>query len=116
VKSEQNNIIKSQQQMKMRFLSALRVKVMQHKNLKGRFRLEKFRYVINSERKSLNEKMATLKASDPQSALQRGFALVYRWDGHIVRSVHDINEKDIIRTHLADGAVVSEVTAKEATP
>lgn len=116
VKSEQNNIIKSQQQMKMRFLSALRVKVMQQKNLKGRFRLEKFRYLINSERKSLNEKMATLKASDPQIALQRGFALVYRQDGHIVRSVYDINEKDIIRTHLADGAVVSEVTAKEANP
>ena len=33
-------------------------------------------------RTSLNDKMATLKAIDPQTVLQRGFALVYGRTGH----------------------------------
>lgn len=114
VKLERDGISKSQQQMKTRFLAALRIKTVQQTNFRERFRLEKIRYLIISERNSLNDKMATLKAIDPQTVLQRGFALVYRQDGHLIRSVDDIKEKDTIRTHLADGAVVSEVIAKEA--
>lgn len=66
------------------------------------------------ERKSLNDKMATIRATDPQNALQRGFALVYRQDGQLIRSIHDINKNDTIRTQVADGTVISEVVAKEA--
>ena len=38
-----------------------------------------------------------------------GFALVYRQDGELVRSIHQLQENDRITTRLADGTVVSEV-------
>jgi exodeoxyribonuclease VII large subunit len=100
-------------QLNNRFLAALDIKQIQHRNLKDRLRIEKIRHRIFTERKSLNEKMATLKASDPQSALERGFALVHRLDGKLIRSIGDVNEKDLISTRLADGSITSEVTLKE---
>ena len=64
------------------------------------------------ERKSLIEKMSTLKATDPQMALQRGFALVYNQNGQLIRSINDVAIKDSIRTSVADGFITSEVTFK----
>lgn len=81
--------------------------------LKSRFQKERFLQRLQSERKSMLEKMATLKAADPQIALKRGFALVYRPDGKLIRSINDITEKEKICTHLADGSLISEVTSKE---
>jgi NAD(P)-dependent dehydrogenase (short-subunit alcohol dehydrogenase family) len=34
-------------------------------------------------------------------------------DGRLIKSIHDIDEKDIITTRVADGTLISEVTAKE---
>ena len=58
--------------------------------------------------------MATLKAIDPQIVLQRGFALVYGTNGALIRSINNVTEKQTITTRLADGKLISEVTAKEA--
>jgi exodeoxyribonuclease VII large subunit len=113
VRTERDSISKTGQHIKGRFLLALRGNAIQMSGLKDRFRPEKIRYMINSERKSLSDKMATLNAIDPRNALQRGFSLVYRQDGSLVKSIHDINIKDIIRTQLADGSLTSNVTSKE---
>ena len=115
VRSERDGINKTCLQIKNRFTAQLRARIVQQTAFKDRFKLEKIRYRINSERKSLSEKMATLKASDPQNALQRGFSLVYSLDGTLVRSIHAIQAKDTLRTILADGTVISEVTAKEVS-
>lgn len=104
---------KSRQQLINRFSAILKLKTMQQGNRKERFRVEKIKQRVVMERKSLNDKMATLRAIDPQNALQRGFALVYRKDGSLIKSISDISEKDIIYTRVADGSLVSEVTAKE---
>ena len=112
LKTEQDCNAKSSLQIKNRFHAVLDVKMMQFGHLKDRLRVEKIRHQLFIERKSLNEKMATLKASDPQIALQRGFALVYRHDGKLVRSIKDVAEKDKIRTSVADGFITSEVTLK----
>jgi len=100
-------------QIKNLFLADLRFKAQQLHNLKGRFRQERVGQLLLAERKSLAGKAATLKAADPQSALQRGFALVYRLDGVLVRSINDIPEHESIRTRLSDGTITSEVTSKE---
>lgn len=105
---------KSSQQLLNRFTAAVKLLTMQQGNRKERFRIEKVRQRILVERKSLNDKMATIRATDPQNALQRGFALVYRQDGQLIRSIHDIHDHDTIRTQVADGTVISEVVAKEA--
>jgi exodeoxyribonuclease VII large subunit len=103
-------------QIKNRFLSVLKVRELPQSGLKARFRVERIRQRIHNEQKSLAGKLATLKASSPQRALERGFALVYRQDGQLIRTVHDVRESDKIRTCLADGVVVSEVISKEEKP
>jgi len=85
-------------------------------SLKKRFQPEKIRNLLSMERRNLAAKAAVLKASDPENALQRGFALVYRQDGKLIRSIQDIQEHDSLRTHVADGVVISDVIAKEAKP
>ena len=111
-----DNNLKTQQNLKNRFVGVLKLKQAQHQGLVDRFRVEKIRQRLTAESRSLSERMAILKASDPQRVLERGFALVYRQDGRLLRSVHDVSEKDRVRTHLADGAVISEVISKEEKP
>jgi exodeoxyribonuclease VII large subunit len=104
---------KNRQQLLNRFLAALRLKKSQAGNLKDRFKEERVLRRIGMARTSLTDKMATLRAIDPQTVLQRGFALVYGRNGALVRSISDVAEKESIHTRLADGTLVSEVTAKE---
>ena len=49
-----------------------------------------------------------LAASNPERIYRRGYSLLTK-DGHIVRSVRDLNPGDRITTHLADGAAQSTV-------
>ena len=111
---ERESNLKNHQQLRSRFHSALRMKSLEIANLKGRFKEERILLRIGVARNSLNDKLATLKAIDPQSVLQRGFALVYGRNGALIRSIEDVAEKEIITTRLADGSLLSEVTAKEA--
>lgn len=57
-----------------------------------------------------------LIASDPERILSRGFGLVYREDGRLVRSLEDIQEGDSVKTRLKDGTFDSKVTKKEYAP
>lgn len=104
---------KNRQQLKNRFLFSIRLRSMALATMKSRFRQERIFFRIEMLRNSLNNKMATLKAIDPQTVLQRGFAIVYGSDGVFIRSIDDISENQIIITHLSDGKFISEVTNKE---
>jgi exodeoxyribonuclease VII large subunit len=77
--------------------------------LKNRFRKEAILTRIENERKSLNNKSATLKASDPGTSLKRGFSLVYSEGGGLIKSVAEINQNDVLRTKMSDGQVTSTV-------
>jgi exodeoxyribonuclease VII large subunit len=57
---------KSRQQLISRFSAIFKLKAMQQGNRKDRFKIEKIRQRIVMERKSLSDKMATLRAIDPQ--------------------------------------------------
>jgi exodeoxyribonuclease VII large subunit len=59
----------------------------------------------------LRHTVARLRALSPAATLQRGYAIVQRGDGHVVRAVTDVKTDDPIRVRLADGelrAVVQE--------
>ena len=99
-------------QFNNRFLAVYDAKRMKQEHFKDRLKIEKITNRISMERKSLIEKMSTLKATDPQMALQRGFALVYNQNGQLIRSINDVAIKDAIRTSVADGFITSEVTFK----
>ncbi|QXE87361.1 exodeoxyribonuclease VII large subunit [Geomonas nitrogeniifigens] len=113
IKEEGVTLTRTDQQIRERFRSAMRLRSSHLTGIRDRFRLEKYRYFINTERKSLNDKLAVLRAIDPKNALQRGFALVYRADGSLARSIVDVAASDRLRTRLADGYITSEVTSKE---
>jgi exodeoxyribonuclease VII large subunit len=104
---------KNSRQLRSQFGSALRIEMMQLAGFRNRLKADRVRQRIVMARTSLTDKMATLRAIDPQTVLQRGFALVYGRNGALVRSISDVAEKESIHTRLADGTLVSEVTAKE---
>ena len=59
----------------------------------------------------LRHTLARLRALSPAATLQRGYAIVQRDDGHVVRAATDVKTDDPIRVRLADGelrAVVRE--------
>ncbi len=64
---------------------------------------------LEEERRALAERERALRASDPQTALARGFALVYGAAGRLVRSVSELRAGQATLTRLADGEVESTV-------
>jgi exodeoxyribonuclease VII large subunit len=59
----------------------------------------------------LRHTVARLRALSPAATLQRGYAIVQRDDGHVVRASAEVAADDLIRVRLADGelrAVVQE--------
>ena len=54
---------------------------------------------------------AQVRALSPASTLERGYAVVQRTDGHVVRSPDDVAAGDGVHVRLARGALDAEVTA-----
>jgi exodeoxyribonuclease VII large subunit len=51
----------------------------------------------------LRHTVARLRALSPRSTLQRGYAIVQRADGHVVRAADEVKTDDQLRVRLADG-------------
>ncbi|MEI8039359.1 MAG: exodeoxyribonuclease VII large subunit, partial [Verrucomicrobiota bacterium] len=100
--------------LRRRFLALARAEQSRLSVRREHFRQERALSRLGVARSSLSDKKATLKASDPQTALLRGFALVYdNDDGALVRSIGSVREQGRIHIRLADGMLVSEIIAKE---
>lgn len=56
----------------------------------------------------LRHTLARLRALSPAATLERGYAIVQRADGHVVRAAADVAGGDLLRVRLAEG----ELTAK----
>ncbi|MET0521588.1 MAG: exodeoxyribonuclease VII large subunit [Jiangellaceae bacterium] len=57
----------------------------------------------------LRHTVARLRALSPASTLQRGYAIVQRADGHVVRAADDVKIDDLVRVRLAEGELRAEV-------
>jgi exodeoxyribonuclease VII large subunit len=53
--------------------------------------------------------MEKLRLLSPEAILGRGYALVQKGDGSVVRSVAEVKTGDLVKTRLADGSFESEV-------
>jgi exodeoxyribonuclease VII large subunit len=51
----------------------------------------------------LRHTLARLRALSPRATLERGYAIVQRADGHVVRAVGEVETGDVLRVRLADG-------------
>ncbi|MEV4636275.1 exodeoxyribonuclease VII large subunit [Actinoplanes sp. NPDC049548] len=62
----------------------------------------------------LRHTLARLRALSPAATLERGYAIVQRADGHVVRAAGEVATGDVLRVRLADGELRTEV--QESTP
>ena len=51
-----------------------------------------------------------VRALSPAATLERGYAVVQRADGHVVRSPHDVSAGDRLRVRVAEGELAAEVS------
>jgi exodeoxyribonuclease VII large subunit len=51
----------------------------------------------------LRHTLARLRGLSPRSTLERGYAIVQRADGHVVRAAGEVETGDVLRVRLADG-------------
>ncbi|RZU50225.1 exodeoxyribonuclease VII large subunit [Krasilnikovia cinnamomea] len=57
----------------------------------------------------LRHTLARLRALSPAATLQRGYAIVQRADGHVVRAATEVAPDDLLRVRLADGELRASV-------
>ena len=79
--------------------------------LKSRFGKEKVLSRIENEKRLITNKLATLKAVDPKTSLKRGFSLLYKEDGVLIKSISQVKRGGILLTDLSDGQVSSTVNS-----
>ncbi|MFY1700460.1 exodeoxyribonuclease VII large subunit [Micromonospora sp. WMMA1923] len=59
----------------------------------------------------LRHTLARLRALSPAATLDRGYAIVQRADGHVVRAATEVAGGDPLRVRLAEGEIAATVTA-----
>ena len=74
-----------------------------------RFKLEHVMALIENEKTNLTNRLATIRAADPLTSLKRGFSLVYRKDGGLLKSVEEISTGEQIQVTVSDGIIFSTV-------
>ena len=72
------------------------------------------RELIAQLRLRLEQRLELLQALSPQRLLARGFALVHRSDGQLLRSVEQVNPGDALQVVLVDGRIESVVQSVNA--
>jgi len=71
--------------------------------------------LLEQERSRLKQRLQLLEALSPQRLLRRGFSLVRKADGSLLRSVSQSQKGNALRLELVDGkieAVVEQVSAQ----
>jgi exodeoxyribonuclease VII large subunit len=61
----------------------------------------------------LRHTVARLRALSPAATLQRGYAIVQRDDGHVVRAAGEVKTDDLLRVRLAEGELRATVRESE---
>ena len=59
----------------------------------------------------LRQTVARLRALSPAATLHRGYAIVQRADGQVVRAAREVNDGDHLRVRLAEGELTATVKA-----
>ena len=72
------------------------------------------RELLAQVRLRLEQRLELLQALSPQRLLARGFALVHRNDGQLLRSVEQVNPGDALQVALVDGRIESVVQSVNA--
>ncbi|MFG1848874.1 exodeoxyribonuclease VII large subunit [Micromonospora sp. WMMD712] len=64
---------------------------------------------LGAAQDELRHTLARLRALSPAATLERGYAIVQRADGHVVRSAGEVGSGDALRVRLAEGELAATV-------
>jgi len=67
------------------------------------------RELLERVRQRMEQRIELLQALSPQRLLERGFALVHRNDGQLLRSIQQVKPGDALQVVLVDGRIDSVV-------
>ena len=81
------------------------------KDMINRFTINRFTQKLLEERQLLHSKYSLLKAMEPDSIVQRGFALLRDENGEIVSTVKKVKAGTIIHATVRDGKMSSTVNS-----
>ncbi|PZM96453.1 MAG: exodeoxyribonuclease VII large subunit [Actinobacteria bacterium] len=62
----------------------------------------------------LRHTLARLRALSPAATLRRGYAIVQRADGHVLRAPDEVSPGDPLRVRLAEGELIARVDGEES--
>ena len=76
-----------------------------------RFTMSRFTQKLSEERQLLQSKHSLLKAMEPDSIVQRGFALLRDENGEVVSTVKKVKAGTTIHATVRDGKISSTVNS-----
>jgi exodeoxyribonuclease VII large subunit len=92
-----------------------RVLLAQAQNQHLRQRLDRLgSLLVQAPQQRLARASAHLHALSPKAILDRGYALVYREDGTLLRNADNAREGESITARVASGAIRATVTGKQS--
>jgi exodeoxyribonuclease VII large subunit len=68
------------------------------------------RHRLDTATDDLRHTLARVRALSPKATMQRGYAVVQRADGHVVRDAAEVSGGDALRIRLAEGEIAATVT------
>lgn len=68
---------------------------------------------LKHERQRIEHCQRFVEISDPKNIFKKGFSVARTKDGKLIRSVHDVSEKEVMKTQMTDGVIISEVNSKQ---
>lgn len=71
-------------------------------------------HLLDRADSELAHTLARVVALSPAATLERGYAVLQRADGHVVRSPEDVSAGDVLRARVAEGAFSVEVAEDSA--
>jgi exodeoxyribonuclease VII large subunit len=69
------------------------------------------RHRLDRADSELAHTLARLRALSPAATLRRGYAIVQRTDGAVLRAPADVSEGDALRVRLAEGVLAARVAS-----
>ncbi len=106
--------------LKLEHLEKMMMQEMEQKNqltrkdieTKAQTLIHSFQNLFNQKRYNFTTLMGKLDALSPLKILKRGYGALFK-ENHNVKSIHEIQENDLLSIRLADGKIVTKVIHKE---
>ena len=72
-----------------------------------------FKAILQEARTELKEVRARVRSLSPQSTLDRGYAVIQKGNGDLVRSPSDVKVGELVHLRLAKGEIGAQITKQD---